>query len=81
MHGHRYEIRVRGHLSSQWAGWFDGLDVRPLTGGETLLCGQLRDQAALFGVLLRIRDVGLTLLSVAAADLGSEGEALGEAGA
>lgn len=59
-----YEIRVTGHFDPPWSDWFAGLELRPLAGGETLLCGPLPDQAALHGVLNRIRDLNLTLVSV-----------------
>lgn len=59
-----YEIRLRNHLGSNWSEWFDGLDVRQQENGETVLCGQIVDQAALHGVLARIRDLNLTLISV-----------------
>ena len=58
-----YEIRIAGQLPSQWADWFDGLTLT-LENGETRLVGRLTDQAALFGLLKRIRDLGLPLLSV-----------------
>ncbi len=58
-----YEIRVAGHLSENWAGRFEGLSLRQQPEGETVLSGNL-DQAALHGVLARIRDLGLKLLSV-----------------
>jgi hypothetical protein len=59
-----YQIRVAGHLGRHWAGVFDGLDIRREENGETLLTGPVVDQAALHGVLRRIRDTGMTLLSV-----------------
>jgi len=59
-----YQIRVKGHLGEQWQGWFGGLTITNLEGGETLLCGPLPDQAALHGVLTKVRDVGLPLLAV-----------------
>ncbi len=60
-----YEIRVRGRLASQhWSRWFDGLTVTQNKQGETILCGPIADQAALFGLLTRLRDLALTLLSV-----------------
>ncbi len=59
-----YRIRVKGHLSSQWNDWFDGLALENLPGGDALLYGQLPDEAALHGVLGRIRDLGLELLSL-----------------
>ena len=58
-----YEIRVRGHLGSAWSDWFTGLRVTPEDNGETLLAGPL-DQAALHGVLRRVRDLGMPLISV-----------------
>jgi hypothetical protein len=58
-----YEIRVAGHLSQNWAARFEGLSMRHEPGGETVLSGML-DQSALHGVLVRIRDLGLNLISV-----------------
>ncbi len=58
-----YEIRVAGHLSANWAARFEGLSMRHEPEGETVLSGML-DQAALHGVLVRIRDLGLNLISV-----------------
>ena len=60
----RYEIRVHGVLDTSWSVWLDGLEVRPLDGGQTLLTGTVRDQAALHGLLTKIRDLGLPLLGV-----------------
>ena len=59
-----YEIRVKGHFDLPWSDWFSGLELTQLDGDETLLSGLLTDQAALHGVLKRIRDLNLTLLSV-----------------
>ena len=59
-----YEIRVRGHLGSEWSAWFGGLEIANMEDGEAVLAGQIPDQAALHGVLMRIRDLGLPLLSV-----------------
>lgn len=64
----RYQIRVRGHLGAQWKEWFEGLEIRPDESGETLLTGPVADQAALHGLLRRIRDTGLTLVSVERVD-------------
>ena len=58
-----YEIRVAGHLSENWAARFEGLSMRHEPEGETVLSGLL-DQAALHGVLVRVRDLGLNLISV-----------------
>ena len=60
----RYEIRVRGHLDPRWAGWFDGLNLTREPGGTTLIEGEGVDQSALHGLLQRLRDAGLPLLSV-----------------
>jgi hypothetical protein len=59
-----YEIRVRGHLDARWASQFEGLTVTPEKDGDTLLTGPLADQAALHGLLKKVRDLGLPLISV-----------------
>ncbi|MFN2270533.1 MAG: hypothetical protein ACK2US_06845 [Anaerolineae bacterium] len=59
----RYEIRVEGHLAADWSDWFEGLAVHQEADGETVLSGSL-DQAALHGVLAKIRDLGLVLVAV-----------------
>ena len=59
-----YRIRIKGHLNGQWSDWFDGFTVTLLDDGSTLLDGQVADQAALHGMLRRIRDLGMPLLSV-----------------
>ena len=59
-----YEIRVQGMLDQGWSEWLGGLDVRPLDSGETVLAGPVRDQAALHGLLNKIRDLGLPLLGL-----------------
>ena len=59
-----YEIRVRGHLDDRWSDWLGGLAVQRQEDGTTLLVGPVVDQAALHGVIIRIRDLGLPLLSV-----------------
>ena len=59
-----YQIRVEGRLTPDWSEWFSGLTVSSTQGGDTLLTGVLVDQAALFGTLRQIRDLGLTLVSV-----------------
>jgi hypothetical protein len=60
----RYEIRLKGHLEPRWATWFDGLSLSHESDGTTTLRGPIVDQAALHGVLQRIRDLGLPLVSV-----------------
>jgi hypothetical protein len=59
-----YEIRVRGHLGSRWAAWFDGLSLTDEADGTTVIRGPVTDQAALHGVLQKLRDVGLPLVSL-----------------
>ena len=59
-----YEIRIKGHLSCHWTDWFDGLTITLEDTGETLLTGPVVDQAALHGVLKKVRDLGMPLVSV-----------------
>ena len=59
-----YEIRIKGHLDERWADWFEGLTFTHESDGTTILDGPLTDQAALHGVLNRIRDLGLPIISV-----------------
>jgi hypothetical protein len=59
-----YQIRIAGHLDAQWSGWFEGLTVAVENNGNTLLTGPVVDQAALYGLLRKVRDVGLPLISV-----------------
>ena len=60
----RYEIRIKGHLDDKWADWFEGLTLTREDNGETLLIGPVVDQAALHGVLRKVRDLGMPLISV-----------------
>lgn len=60
----RYEIRVKGQIDSQWADWFGGLTITPTDDGQTCLTGPVIDQAALHGLLKKVRDLGLPLISV-----------------
>ena len=61
---HVYEIRIEGHLADRWSDWFDGLTIQNETTGETRLTGLLCDQAALYGVLSKIHNLNLVLVSV-----------------
>ena len=60
----RYGIRVKGHLDSRWAAWFDGMRLTNESDGTTVISGPVRDQAALYGLLQKMRDMGLPLVSV-----------------
>ena len=60
----RYEIRLKGHLDSRWAAWFDGLSLTNESDGTTIIRGPVADQAALHGLLQKVRDIGLPLISV-----------------
>jgi uncharacterized protein (UPF0276 family) len=64
---HVYEIHVEGHLGDRWSDWFDGLAIRNDPHGEAILTGLLTDQAALYGVLTKIHDLNLILISVSRA--------------
>lgn len=59
-----YEIRIQGHLAPRWAAWFDGLSLTSSENGTTVISGLILDQAALHGLLQKVRDLGLPLLSV-----------------
>jgi hypothetical protein len=59
-----YQIRIKGHLGQQWIDWFDGLSITLEEDGDTLLTGLVIDQAALYGLLKKVRDLGLPLVSV-----------------
>ncbi len=59
-----YEIRIRGHLGCQWTDWFEGFTITLEDNGDTLLTGPVLDQAALHGLLRKVRDLGTPLLAV-----------------
>ncbi len=59
-----YQIRLQGHLGPQWTEWFEGLTVRLAENGDTVLTGPVADQAVLHGLLRKVRDLGITLISV-----------------
>lgn len=65
-----YQIRIKGHLGSQWADWFEGLTITLEEDGDTLLTGPVIDQAALHGLLKKVRDLGLPLVSVSPVEPG-----------
>jgi hypothetical protein len=70
----RYEIRLTGHLDAHWTDWFDGLAVTYDSDGTTVISGQIVDQAALHGLLQRVRDLGLPLVSVSQVQGGQPGQ-------
>lgn len=76
-----YQIRIRGHLGDQWSDWFGGLAITTEEDGNTLLTGPLIDQAGLYGVLKRVRDLGLPLISVNCLDSSMVQPSAGEPGA
>ncbi len=59
-----YQIRIKGHLGCQWTAWFGGLIITLKDNGDTLLTGPVADQSALYGLLRKVRDLGMPLLSV-----------------
>ena len=59
-----YEIRIRGHLAPRWGSWFDGLTLTLDPDGTTVIRGEVADQAALHGLIQKVRDIGLPLVSV-----------------
>ena len=59
-----YQIRVKGHLGREWTDWFEGLTITLEENGDTLITGPVADQAALHGLLRKVRDLGIPLLSV-----------------
>jgi len=65
----RIEIRVKGQVDQQWSDWFDGLTIRFSEMDETILSGLLTDEAALYGIISRLRDLGLKLVTVSSEDL------------
>jgi hypothetical protein len=65
-----YQIRLKGHLGSQWTSWFEGLTITLEEDGDTLLTGPVVDQAALHGLLKKVRDLGLPLVSVCPVESG-----------
>ena len=69
-----YEIRVKGHLDPRWSAWFGGLAVTNEANGETFLTGEVVDQAALFGLISKVYDLQLTLLSVRSVETDSPTE-------
>ena len=73
-----FEIRIKGHLDDQWTDWFGGLTITLEESGDTLLTGPVIDQAALYGLLRRVRDLGLPLVSVNSIDNGKQDRLTGK---
>ena len=69
-----YHITVRGHLDARWSSWFDDLAITNHPNGEAMLAGPLLDQAALHGVLVKIRDLGLPLIAVASTTIDADAQ-------
>jgi hypothetical protein len=65
-----YEIRIKGHLDDQWSDWFGGLTITLEDNGDTLITGPVIDQAALHGLLKKVRDLGMPLVSVSPVESG-----------
>jgi len=69
-----YQIRIKGHLDDRWSDWFDGLTITQETDGNTLLTGPVVDQSALYGLLKKVHDLGLSLISVKKIERGGREE-------
>ena len=69
-----YELRIQGHLDTRWAAWFDGLSLTHESDGTTVIRGPVVDQAALHGLLTKVRDLGLPLIAVTQLDASSNKE-------
>jgi len=72
-----FEIRIKGHLDGQWTDWFEGLTITLEEKGDTLLTGPVIDQAALYGLLRKVRDLGMPLVSVTRLDSGRQNRPTG----
>ena len=70
---HGYEIKIKDHLDSHWEHWFEGMTIKHTAGGQTILSGEVVDQSALHGLLEKIRNLNLTLISVQKVDNDEDG--------
>ena len=73
-----FQIRIKGHLGDDWTDWFGGMTITLEENGDTLLTGPVPDQAALFGLLRRVRDLGMQLISVNRVDTGNQDRSTGK---
>ena len=73
-----FQIRIRGHLGDDWTDWFGGMTITLEENGDTLLTGPVPDQAALFGLLKRVRDLGMQLISINRVDTGKQDRSTGK---
>ena len=71
----RVEIRAKGQIDAHWSSWFEGLMVTHTAQGETVLTGDVTDQATLYGLLAKLRDLGLPLVSVSSREVTNQGDA------
>ena len=72
------QIRIKGHLGDDWTDWFGGMTITLEENGDTLLTGPVPDQAALFGLLRRVRDLGMQLISINRVDTGKQARSTGK---
>ena len=68
------EIRVKGQIDAHWSSWFEDLTIEHTSEGETVITGEVTDQSALYGLLARLRDLGLSLVSVDSVEAGKDAE-------
>ena len=73
-----FQIRIKGHLGDDWTDWFGGMTITLEENGDTLLTGPVPDQAALFGLLRRVRDLGVQLISINRVDIGKQDRSTGK---
>jgi hypothetical protein len=73
-----FQIRIMGHLGDEWMDWFGGLAITLEENGDTLLTGPVADQAALYGLLRRLRDLGMQLISINRVDTGKQDRSTGK---
>jgi hypothetical protein len=73
-----FQIRIKGHLGDDWTDWFGGMSITQEENGDTLLTGPVPDQAALFGLLRRVRDLGMQLISINRVDTGKQDRSTGK---